>query len=154
MTVDMKRIKTQGVNPNTDDMVHFVHKDDVLECNMFLLFFYLVTNPIKTTAESAIFPNWDNVVLRSKEKGTDSKVSAEFRKFWKKMFSLCEDYCIQKDEINQEINFDELMDILEKYCLTEMSENQSSHGGKKRGVQDIADGDLKPQVRIFKIFHA
>ena len=143
----MKRIKTQGVNPESDAMLHFVHHDDVLQCYMFLLFYYLVTNPVKTTKDSSIFPNWDIHINLCKKNGTDSKVSGEFRRFWKKMFQLCENYVMEKGNLNADFNEYELQDIIEKYCLQEMSENQTSHGGKKRGIQDIADGGLSPQVQ-------
>lgn len=131
-----------NVNPDSDAMIHFCHRDDILQCYLFLMFYYLVCQTTETDENSPIFPNWSKFVELDARRGTESKVSNKFRSFWGKMVKFAEKYIkdgIVNDEINEE--------LIEQYCLDQMSEMQSSHGGKKRGVQDCADADLAPQVR-------
>ena len=43
-------------------------------------------------------------------------------------------------------------DMIVKYCIDELQAEGTSHGCKKRGVQDMADSHLSPQVRFVNVF--
>lgn len=147
LALTLKRIKTQNVNPDSDDIIHFCHKDDILQDYFFLLFYYLVMKNEGVKQGEKIFPNWAKHVNLSATSGTESKVSSKFREFWGIMYKLCEKYMregVCKEDIND--------DMIVKYCIDELQAEGTSHGGKKRGVQDMADSHLSPQVRFVNVF--
>lgn len=146
MGINLKRIKTQHVNADSDHIIHFCHKDDVLQDYLFLLFHYLVCKSDGVGENEKIFPNWAKFVKLDANKGTDSKVSSKFREVWKQMFKLAEGYM---DKLSEEMDDESITaDIYVKYALDQISETLSTHGGKRRGVQDLADANLAPQVGV------
>ncbi len=145
---ELKRIKTSSINPDEDVLMHFCHHDDVLQCYMFLLFHHLVGISVGVKGDSKIFPNWAKFVNLDSDKGTDSKVSSKFREVWKKMYEIAGKYINQMEAQDSE-HIDKETYI--KYCINEMSEAMSTHGWKKRGVQDLADANLSPQVSAKKL---
>ena len=40
----------------------------------------------------------------------------------------------------------EEIELIKEYCFEEMTESRGIHCGKKKGVQELGDSDLVPQV--------
>ena len=76
MSLSIKRLKTQNLNPHADDVVNFVHKDNVSKCLIFSLFYHNVMN--QNHNAEAMFPTWKAHVKQDKD-GTDSQVSKYFK---------------------------------------------------------------------------
>ena len=138
LVVSLKRLKTQNVNPDDDDVINFCHKDQISRCFFFALFYNLVMKDEHT--DDALFPRWKrNITLKTE--GTDSQVSQEFKRVWSIMHKKAMQYstdindkCVQNQE------------EYESFCFRNMSNSKGIHCGKKKGVQDLGDSDLVPQV--------
>ena len=110
----------------------------------FALFYHLVIQ--SDHSEDAIFPRWKRHVRLDKD-GTDSQVSKHFKKVWKHLYQKALEYATSMNELPHEDK-----DVIMKYCFYFMSESLGIHCAKKRGVQDLGDSDLVPQVSYVNKF--
>ena len=138
MSLSIKRLKTQNLNPHADDVVNFVHKDNVSKCLIFSLFYHNVMN--QNHNAEAMFPTWKAHVKQDKD-GTDSQVSKYFKKFWIHLHKRAMEYADMFDDLSSEE-----IELIKEYCFEEMAESRGIHCGKKKGVQELGDSDLVPQV--------
>jgi hypothetical protein len=142
LETEVQRLKTEGGNHEPDKIVHFCHVDDFTKCYFFIILYYLV---LKNSIQQSeyMFPHWEKFVTRNGE--SESKVSGHFKQFWCTMKSLAQEY-VSEDELSQ----DDLKTI-DEFCLRVLHERRGSHSCKKKGVQDLGDNDLTPQVSFVSI---
>ena len=138
MSVQLKRLKTQHVNPIDDNIVHFIHKDKVTKCLFFSFFYYLMMRDRHDN--EALFPSWKDLV-KLDTNGTDSQVSKQFKKMWSHLYKIAMNYAENLDGLT-----DEEKETIKLYCFETLSKDLGIHCAKKKGVQDLGDSELVPQV--------
>ena len=136
MTTKLKRIKTQTSSPHEDEIVNYVHKDNILKCNIFVLFYFLVMNTDQTNEETPLFANWAPLV-KLEESGTNSIVSEKFKSTWDKIYALAQKHIKNKNSDEVDLN---------TFCIPHLSSGKGCHAPKKRGIQELGDSGLVPQV--------
>ena len=172
LQTQVKRIKTQSHNPQPDDIIHFVHKSDIMKCLHFALFYYLVLDRTPCSSVSAgveeadkekikncLFPAFSDTVNFSSLSGTDSKISEKFRESWGRLIDIARTYIVPDDaqkipnhycaDYAETVLDDKAPEII--YTVEHFArENKTkgSHSAKKYGVQLLGDSGLMPQVRV------
>ena len=137
MSIQLKRLKTQHINPFDENIIHFIHKSNITKCIVFSLFYHVVMS--NDHENDALFPRWKNLVKQD-DNGTNSQVSNQFKKAWNILYKKGIEYCKDFSGLDQ----DEI-DTINSYCFLTMSKNLGIHSGKKKGVQDLGDSELVPQ---------
>jgi hypothetical protein len=134
------RLKTSTTKFAADKVIHFCHVSKFFKCYFFVMFFQLV---IDRSMEPSIFmfPSWEKYVKRDGQ--SESKVSNYFRDSWKTISNLAQDYVAQL----KEKECDKSLETIHEFCIDTISSVRGSHSGKKKGVQDLGDSCLPPQVR-------
>jgi hypothetical protein len=144
----VKRLKTQNISPRPDEIVHFVHRDTLLDDYTFSMFYHLVltasdaNSSADSESDDCMFPSWISYVSNKDGSRTDSTVSNAFREHWKWLYSVARKYVGGLPEDADEA-YDE---FIQEFSLHAMKESESIHCGKKRGLQLMGDSFLTPQV--------
>lgn len=125
-------------NPDETSILHFPHRTSVLKCWMFSLFYYLVLKTEPTSDQ--MFPLFSDTV-KFGEKGTESKVSDKFRKCWAGIYKLAREY------MHEDNDPEKLHEAMTLYGIEMLAAAKGCHAPKKKGVQELGDSNLAPQVK-------
>ena len=141
LQVDVLRIKTAAIKPGEDEVLHFVHMDDISKCYVFIMFYYLVMNDEDAPDKNKMFPSWYHLT-KNNEQETDSKVAHAFSQHWKCLSNIASNYVKNR---GTGMYSKDIEDVFDEYNLEELPQNKSVHDGKRVGVQTLGDSGLMPQ---------